>query len=121
MDETTIVTETNLDEAVSFSKGCYLGQEIIVRIKHRGHVAKKLTGLVSENDAAIEPGTKVFSQDGPEIGRVTSSDFSPSLGQTIALGYLKYDYLTPGTSVRIGAGQSSARVTDLPFVRGSWY
>ena len=45
MDETNVVTETNLDDAVSYTKGCYVGQEIIVRIKHRGHVAKKLTGL----------------------------------------------------------------------------
>ena len=45
MDETNVVPETNLDDAVSYTKGCYVGQEIIVRIKHRGHPAKKLTGL----------------------------------------------------------------------------
>ena len=56
MDETTIVTETNLDDAVSYTKGCYVGQEIIVRIKHRGHVAKKLTGLRFETDHSIKPG-----------------------------------------------------------------
>ena len=121
MDETTIVTETNLDDAVSFAKGCYIGQEIIVRIKHRGHVAKKLTGLLMETSAEIQSGAKIFSADGPEIGRITSSAFSPRLDQTIALGYVKYDYLTPGTTVRIGDGQVAAKVTELPFVRGSWY
>ncbi len=54
MDDTIIVTETNLDDAVSYTKGCYVGQEIIVRIKHRGHVAKKLTGLRFETDRRID-------------------------------------------------------------------
>jgi folate-binding protein YgfZ len=123
MDETTIVTETNLDDAVSFSKGCYLGQEIIVRIKHRGHVAKKLAGLVLETTATVALGAKVFSADGPEIGRITSSTVSPRLDRTIALGYVKYDYLTPATQVIIAAGDQRlpAKVTELPFVRGTWY
>jgi folate-binding protein YgfZ len=123
MDESNVVTETNLEEAVSFTKGCYVGQEIIVRIKHRGHVAKKLTGIVFEKHATIESGTKILSADEKEIGRVTSSIFSPHLERAIALGYLKYDYLEPGTSVKVvtGNGEHPANVSDLPFVRGSWY
>src|SRR4029079_9558361 len=70
MDETNVVTETNLDDAVSFTKGCYLGQEIIVRIKHRGHVAKKLTGLMLSANPA-PPGLQISSVDGKEIGRIT--------------------------------------------------
>ena len=54
MDETKVVTETNLDDAVSFTKGCYIGQEIIARIKYRGHVAKKLTGVLLEQKVALE-------------------------------------------------------------------
>src|ERR1044072_2751717 len=87
MDESNVVTETNLEDAVSFTKGCSLGQEIIVRIQHRGHVATKLTGIGFEKGAAIESGTKIFSADKKEIGRVTSSTFSPHLDRTIALGY----------------------------------
>ena len=123
MDESNVVTETNLDEAVSFTKGCYIGQEIIIRIKHRGHVAKKLTGIVIERESAIESGAKVLSADDKEVGRITSSTFSPRLKRTIALGYVKYDYLEPGTSVRIatGEGEVSAKVSQLPFIRGSWY
>ncbi len=123
MDETTIVTETNLDDAVSFTKGCYLGQEIIVRIKHRGHVAKKLTGMILERDATIEAGAKVFSSDDKEIGRVTSFTFSPRLDRKIALGYVKYDYLAAGTSVKVptNLGEIDAQIAELPFVRGSWY
>lgn len=123
MDESNVVTETNLDDAISYTKGCYLGQEIIVRIKHRGHVAKKLTGLVFEKEAAIEPGAVVQSAAGAEIGRVTSATFSPSLGRTVALAYLKYEFLSAGTTVTVNSstGQVSATVTELPFVRGSWY
>ena len=119
MDGTTIVTEANLDDAVSFTKGCYLGQEIIVRIRHRGHVAKQLTGIILEQQVAIEHGAKVFSADDKEIGRATSATFSPKLDRTIALGYVKYDYLAPGTKVRVA--EIAAEVAELPFIRGSWY
>ena len=109
MDETNIVTETNLDDAVSYTKGCYVGQEIIVRIKHRGHVAKKLTGLNFETDGPIKSGTSI-----------KSTAFSPTLGSTIGLGYVRYEQLAPGTKVTVDEG-IAATVTELPFVRGSWY
>jgi folate-binding protein YgfZ len=123
MDESTVVTEANLDEAVSFTKGCYVGQEIIVRIKHRGHVAKKLAGIVLEREATIEAGAKILSIDDKEVGRVTSSTFSPKLDKTIGLGYVKYDYLAAGTGVRVSAGDTNipAKVSDLPLVQGSWH
>ncbi len=123
MDETKVVTETNLDDAVSFTKGCYIGQEIIARIKYRGHVAKKLTGVMLETDVALESDAKILSFGDKEIGSVTSSTISPQLKKTIALAYVKYDYLESGTKVKvIAAGEEyPAVVTELPFVRGSWY
>ena len=123
MDETTIVSETNLDEAVSFTKGCYIGQEIIARIKYRGHVAKKLTGVVFDDSVAMPSGTKLFSADSKEIGRLTSVTISPAMDRTIGLAYLKYDYLTPGTKVRVVLDEIAVTgaVVELPFVRGSWY
>jgi len=123
MDETNVVTETTLDDAVSFNKGCYLGQEIIVRIKHRGHVAKKLSGVVLADSTPVPRNSKIVASDGKEIGRVTSSAFSPRLDRAIALGYLKYDYLAAGTEVKVATpeGETSATVAELPFVRGSWY
>ncbi len=109
MDETNIVTETNLDDAVSYTKGCYVGQEIIVRIKHRGHVAKKLTGLRFETDGPIKSGTSI-----------KSTAFSPTVGKTIGLGYVRYEQLAAGTNVTLD-DEIAATVTELPFVRGSWY
>jgi folate-binding protein YgfZ len=119
MDETNVVLEANLDDAISYTKGCYVGQEIIVRIKHRGHVAKKLSGLKFEGDQAIETGALIKSEDGKEIGRITSAAYSPKLESTVALGYVRYEYLAPGTSMRVG--DVAGTVTELPFVRGSWY
>ena len=141
MDETNVVTETNLDDAVSYTKGCYLGQEIIVRIKHRGHVAKKLTGLRFEadetaarndtrtadipdtvrpgGDLAIRPGAAIKSPDDKEIGRVTSITFSPKLQATIGLGYVRYEYLTPDTPIIVN--NIAGIVQSLPLIRGSWY
>ena len=118
MDERTILNEANLDDAVSFTKGCYIGQEIVVRIMHRGHVAKKITGLVFAGQTP-ESGTKVLSENDQEIGRVTSSTASPRLQRALALAYVKYDYLAPGTKIK--AADMKGVVKELPFIRGSWY
>ncbi|MCA1629935.1 MAG: hypothetical protein LC774_06295 [Acidobacteria bacterium] len=127
MDATNVVLEAGLDEAVSYTKGCYVGQEIIARIHWRGHVAKRLSGLLPEDDdsvAALTPEAKIKTTDASrEIGRVSSVVFSPRLRKQIALGVVKYDFLAPGTEVLIEGerGQSRARVAGLPLVRGSWY
>lgn len=122
MDESNVVTETSLDDAVSFTKGCYIGQEIIARIKYRGHVAKKLSGLVLENDVAVETGAMIKSTEGKDIGRVTSLAYSPKLKCIVALGYVRYEFLATGTSLKIFGqqGQLDAKVHELPFIRGSW-
>lgn len=103
MDETNVVPETNLDDAVSYTKGCYVGQEIIVRIKHRGHPAKKLSRLRFETDLQIEPGAIIKSRENQEIGHVTSAVISPKLG-SIGLGYVRYEHLAEGTHVVVGDG-----------------
>jgi folate-binding protein YgfZ len=123
VDETNVVLEAVPDDAVSFTKGCYIGQEIIARIHWRGHVAKKLSGLIFDEQGEAKPGDKIRTPDGKEIGRLTSVTRSPHLDRQIALGYVKYDYLAPGTEVRVLSGERelAARVAELPFVRGSWY
>ena len=64
----------------------------------------------------------IQSADGKEIGKITSATNSPELSCTIALGYLKYDYLAPGIAVKVIAGEAEfvAQVCELPFVKGSW-
>ncbi|MGH9905578.1 MAG: aminomethyltransferase family protein [Pyrinomonadaceae bacterium] len=122
VDEGTVVTEA-LEDVVSYAKGCYIGQEIIARIKYRGHVAKKLVGMTFDRIVKLSDDRTIRSADGREIGRITSATLSPHLGRTIALGYVKYDYVTPGTAVKLSgsAGEIAAHVSELPFIRGRWY
>ena len=123
VDESNVVLEAVPDEAVSFTKGCYAGQEIIARIRWRGHVAKRLAGLLLEE--ACEPGAKLVDEGGGrEAGRVTSCAHSPRLGGPVALGVVKYEFLKPGTGLRVAGANGetrAAQVTELPLVRGSWY
>jgi folate-binding protein YgfZ len=122
MTENTVVSEANLDDAISDTKGCYVGQEIIIRIKHRGHVAKKLTGVVLETPWPFEEHAEVISDDHENIGNITSLTLSPCLDRQIALAYLKYDHLEEGTRIRVEHGENpvAAEVASLPMVRGSW-
>ena len=101
MDENTIPQEANLYTALSFNKGCYVGQEVIARLEHRGHVGKQLRSLKLEGDKIPQRGEKIFSEDGQEIGTVTSSCFSPKFSSPIALGYIRYASLSL-KEVRIG-------------------
>lgn len=115
MDEKTVVLETGLTEAVSFNKGCYIGQEIIARIHFRGHVAKQLSGLIFEDEnPPVKPGDEIKSAEGKNAGKITSVTFSPKLEKTIALGYVRYDYLAEGTELKIG--EATAKVKTLPFI-----
>ncbi len=80
MDDTTIVPELGLDGLISYNKGCYIGQEIIARIHFRGHVAKRLTGLMSEPGAVatgFQAGAELTIVEGKNAGRLTSVAFSP--------------------------------------------
>lgn len=117
MDEENLLLETGLDQAVSFQKGCYIGQEVIERVRSRGHVNRKLAGIVLGGKSPAHRGDKIAS-DGKEIGKITSSVFSPRLQHAIALGYVHRDYLQPGMSVLVaGNGEPAAgTLATLPFV-----
>ena len=115
MDETTIVPELGLEDMISYTKGCYIGQEIIARIHFRGHVAKQLIGLVSSQEAAgLSPGAELKSRDGKNAGKVASVTFSPKLQRMIALAFVRYDYLTAGTVLL--SGEVEVEVMSLPFI-----
>jgi folate-binding protein YgfZ len=109
-DESTIVPELGTDGLISYNKGCYIGQEIIARIHFRGHVAKQLRGL--RFDRRVEPGAELRSADGKPAGRVTSVATSSKFGE-IALGFVRYEYLEPGT--RLESGEANCEVAELPM------
>lgn len=101
MTEDTIPLEAGIEaRAISTSKGCYVGQEVIIRVMHRGHgrVARKLVGLTIAGPAP-KAGAKLFAGE-REVGRITSAAVSPNMG-TIALGYVHRDFLSPGTELTL--------------------
>jgi folate-binding protein YgfZ len=116
MDQETIPLEAGIESrAISFSKGCYVGQEVIIRVLHRGHgrVARKLVGLLGDTAAPPSAGVAVMA-DGRDVGHVTSGAWSGALHRSIALAYLHRDFLTPGTAVSFDG--RPAAVHQLPFV-----
>ena len=122
MDDTINPLEAGLEErAISFNKGCYIGQEIISRIRTYSEVAKALRGLRLEDDLKKSPnkGDKLF-HDGKEAGFVTSATASPTLKANIALGYVKREVNQLGTelTLRTADGESRVRIVELPFVKG---
>ena len=108
MDETTIPVEAGLlDRAFDHDKGCYTGQEVIVRIRHRGRVNWHLRAL-RFGDAAPAAGQKLFEGGGTKVrGRVTSVAQSPRFGQAIGLGYVRREVEPPAT-LRLGSGSGPA-------------
>jgi folate-binding protein YgfZ len=117
MTADTIPLEAGIeDRAISLTKGCYVGQEIIIRVLHRGHgrVARRLVGLAISASEVVPPhGTAVHAAD-REVGTVTSAVRSPALGHVIALAYLHRDFTTPGTVVHVN--EAPATVAAVPFV-----
>lgn len=120
MDEHTIPLEAGLERrAISFTKGCYVGQEVIVRVTQRGggRVAKRLVGLRFGSNDLPRAGDRIVLGD-REVGRITSAVRSPTLGASIAMGYIQRDHTEPGTKVEVASttGKLMAEVAPLPFV-----
>jgi folate-binding protein YgfZ len=115
MDEDTIPLEAGIeDRAISFSKGCYVGQEVIVRVTTRGggRVAKKLVRWVADASAEIVPlrDARIVSFD-KDIGRVTSAAFSPTVNRVNGLGYVHRDFSVAGTEVTVVWNDARIKVT----------
>jgi len=124
MTETTIPLEAGIESrAISLTKGCYVGQEIIIRVLHRGggRVAKKLVGLRIDGPVGARRAVplRLFFGD-REIGEITSVAESPRAG-TVALGYVHRDFTAAGTAIHVAAGaeRRSATVTERPMPVGS--
>ena len=123
LTEEIIPIEANLEQrTIDYEKGCYIGQEVISRIKMSGQTNKRLCGLISLNNTALEPGMKLLapSASGKEAGWITSATRSPRMGKEIALGYVKRGFNDPATdlnahSLHVG-GEIPVEVVSLPFL-----
>ena len=117
MDETTLAPEALDTRAISYSKGCYIGQEVIARVRTYGQVAKALCGLRLEGEGKEAPakGAKLFLGE-KEVGVITSAVWSPSLQAVIALGYVRREAGQTGTELlaQTPAGKIPARIVELP-------
>jgi len=114
-DESVIPHEAGLEHShINYSKGCYTGQEIVERVRSRGHVNRVRAGVEFSGDAAPERGAKL-SAGGKEVGYVTRAAFSPAAGHPIGMAYLRREFSAAGTSLEYSGG--SARVIVLPLVR----
>ncbi|MCC6337277.1 MAG: folate-binding protein YgfZ [Myxococcales bacterium] len=112
MTESTIPLEANLERALHFQKGCYIGQEVIARATYRGQMNKKLMGLLL-GDASPAPGAEL-RQGERKVGWLTTVVRSEAKGQTAALGYVHRDFLAPGTELDVATG-GKAVVASLPL------
>jgi folate-binding protein YgfZ len=119
MGEDRLPIEAGVTDAVSFTKGCYLGQEVIARATNIGHINRKLVGLLVDGAEPVPRGARLASAKRPDAGEVTSSVFSPRLGQPIALAYVHRTLWSEGTELVVheAKGDRHARVTALPFIR----
>jgi folate-binding protein YgfZ len=111
--DTTIPLEANLERALHYNKGCYIGQEVIARATFRGHMNRKLMGL--KLGTALPPLGAELRDGERKVGWVTSVVHSSALGQYIALGYVHRDFFAPGTQLDVPATGGKATVSSLPF------
>ncbi|MDQ3517905.1 MAG: aminomethyl transferase family protein, partial [Gemmatimonadota bacterium] len=117
IDDTTIAQEANLDElhAISYTKGCYVGQEVVARVHFRGHVNKHLRGLLCGQNELLPEKAILVDDQGKTVGDVRSAALSPRLG-SVALGMVRRE-IEPGTTLKVqwDGAEGRADVTRLPF------
>ena len=112
-DDKTYPQEASLEKvAVSFDKGCYLGQEVVCMLEMRGHVKRKLVSIVLEGEALPSSGAAVADESGAAVGEVTSAALSPTLGVPVGLAMVKRAQSVAG--VRVMVGGAYAKVVDRP-------
>jgi tRNA-modifying protein YgfZ len=121
LSENVIPHEAGLDErAISYTKGCYLGQEVVSRIKSIGHVNRHLRGLVPAEEVSLQVGDKLHSAQEPhkEVGNITSVGWSSSISRPIALGYVRRGFDSAGTTLQVERNKTligPIKVCRLPF------
>ena len=110
VDSTMYPQEASLEKlAVSFNKGCYLGQEVVYMLENRGHVKRKLVPLDIEGDAIPTKGDLVTTPDGVAVGDIKSSALGPASGNPVAIAMLKWAQSKPGTELRVSNSVAHVR------------
>jgi folate-binding protein YgfZ len=112
LDEETIPLEAGFRDAISYDKGCYIGQEIIARVTYRGHVNRELRGLILDGPPPTPPVPLLRGDE--SAGEMRSVTRSAWLDRSIGLGFVKRDALAEGTELQLSTG-GKARVCSLPF------
>lgn len=117
LTDAVIPLEAELEDAIDFEKGCYIGQEIVARMKYRGHPNRLLRGLVVESEHPLQQNSRIFNGE-KDVGWVTSSTFSPTIGKPIALCYVRMAVTDEGSQVQIESsdGLLNGTVVELPFI-----
>ena len=119
IDETTTMPEIG-ENGISYEKGCYIGQEVVAKVKYIGHVNRRFVGLtLAGND--LPKAKSVILRNGKEAGYVTTTLFSPGLNKPIALGFVSRSAYAPGTAVEIVSNEKAlpATIVELPFVQSA--
>lgn len=117
LTESIFPLEAALEQAIDFEKGCYIGQEIVARMKYRGHPNRLLCGIEIHAETAVQQNSPIVVDD-KEVGWITSSAYSPTLGKPIALGYIRMAFTEQGSRIQIQTSNEriSGTVVGLPFV-----
>jgi folate-binding protein YgfZ len=109
VDDAVILPELRREDLVSYTKGCYVGQEVVARVKYRGHVNRALVPLAVEGGRVPGRGARILAlgdEPGKDIGRVTSAARSARTGRVVALAWVRREHLEPGTAVTVDDGEA---------------
>jgi folate-binding protein YgfZ len=111
IDETTMMPELG-ESGISYDKGCYIGQEVVAKVKYIGHVNRRFVGLLMSGNDIPELKSPV-RKGGRDVGYITTALFSARLNKPVALGFVSRSAYAPGSEVEVGTG--TATIADLPF------
>ena len=120
MDISTIPIEAGIWNALDFEKGCYVGQEVIARIKWRGRVNWHLTYFEAQKDGCASPRDTLWVKE-KKVGRITSSTYSPTLGKNVSIGYIRREFRDFRGEIAVGGEDypdktpSTVKITEKPF------
>jgi folate-binding protein YgfZ len=115
IDESTTMPELG-EHGIDYGKGCYIGQEVVAKVKYIGHVNRRFVGLAISGNELPETKSSI-RKGGREVGYITTALFSPQLNRPIALGFVSRSAYAPGSEVEVG--NSTATIVELPFKRSS--